>query len=93
MYVIVGVGLRSAEARACVRISTCHGPVHYCQMSVLCADIFFGAHLFEVVYVVVGVSVSCIPHAFIAGTAHCILVRLPELSAFIVFSLSLSLSD
>lgn len=44
---------------------------------------FFGAYLLEVVCVVVGVSVSCIPHAFIAGAARCILVCLPESSAFL----------
>lgn len=55
----------------------------------LCADIFFGAYLLEVLYIEVGVSVSCIPHAFIAGAARCILACLPESSAFL---LSLSLS-
>lgn len=57
----------------------------------LCADIFFGAYLLEVLYIEVGVSVSCIPHAFIAGAARCILACLPESSAFLL-SLSLSLS-
>lgn len=53
--------------------------------------IFFGTYLLEVVYVVVGVSVSCIPHAFIAGAARCILVCLLESSAFL-FCLPLSVS-
>lgn len=63
--------------------------VFYCrcwllsEIFVACRYFFFGAYLLEVVCVVVGVSVSCIPHAFIAGAARCILVCLPESSAFL----------